>query len=159
MTISEKVAYLKGMFDGMELDTEKSKEARMIGAVLEVLEQIGTAFEGVSERFDVLEDDLDAMSDALTDLEDEVFDEYEDKDEDEDEDDDFFEIECPNCGEPLYIDEDILDEGMIQCPNCEQKFVLDLSDEEDECECCCDEDDDCGCDCCCEDDDEDDEEE
>ena len=63
-------------------------------------------------------------------------------------DDDFFETECPNCGETLVIDESVLDEGVIQCPNCKQKFALDLSDD-----CCCgDEDeDDCGCGCGCED--------
>ena len=61
-----------------------------------------------------------------------------------------FEIDCPNCGEPLCIDDEVLEEGTIQCPSCEQKFVLDLSDEECDCG--------CGCGCGHEDEDEDDEE-
>ena len=47
-------------------------------------------------------------------------------------DEDFFEVECPNCGEELVVDEDVLDAGTIQCPNCEQVFALDLTDEEEE---------------------------
>ena len=43
--------------------------------------------------------------------------------------DDYFEVECPNCEEPLVIDDEVLAEGMIQCPNCEEKFSLDLADD------------------------------
>lgn len=133
MTIAEKVAYLKGMFAGMELDTEKSKEAKLLGAVIDVLEDIGASLTETDERFEAVGEEIDALSDDLSDLEEIVYDEDDDDDEDEDEDD-FFEIECPNCGEPLSIDEDVLEEGVIVCPSCEQKFVLDLSDD---CECGC----------------------
>lgn len=149
MTIAEKVAYLKGMLDGMELDTEKSKEAKLIASVLDILEDVAGALDTFDDRFEAVEEEIDALSDDLADVEECV---YEDDEDDEccccgDDEDDFFEIECPNCGEPLTIDDEVLDEGMIQCPSCEQKFVLDLSDEEDE----------CGCGCCHDDEDEDDE--
>lgn len=152
MTISEKVAYLKGMFDGMALDTEKSKEAKLIGSMLEVLEEIGLTLEDIDDSFDAVGEEIDALSDDLSDVEEAVFGE-DDEDDDcccDDVDEDFFEIECPNCGEPLCIDEDVLEAGTIQCPSCEQKFVLDLSDE-------CD-DDACGCGCGCEEHDHEDEE-
>lgn len=144
MTIAEKVAYLKGMLDGMELDTEKSKEAKLIASVLDILEDVAGALDTFDDRFETVEEEIDALSDDLADVEECV---YEDDEDDEcccgDDEDDFFEIECPNCGEPLTIDDEVLDEGMIQCPSCEQKFVLDLSDEEDECDCgCCHEDED-----------------
>ena len=148
MTIAEKVAYLKGMFDGMELDAEKSKEAKLISAVLDVLEDIAGALDEFDDKFEAVEEEIDALSDDLSDVEEFV---YEDEDEEDDEDeDDFFEIDCPNCGEPLCIDDEVLEEGTIQCPSCEQKFVLDLSDEECDCG--------CGCGCGHEDEDEDDEE-
>ena len=38
-------------------------------------------------------------------------------------------MECPNCEEPLVIDDQALAEGVIVCPNCETKFSLDLSDD------------------------------
>ena len=137
MTISEKVAYLKGMLEGMEL--EKSKEAKLIASVLDVLEDIAGALDTFDDRFEAAEEEIDALSDDLADVEEYVYDGEEDEEDGcccEDEDD-FFEIECPNCGEPLEIDDEVLEEGMIQCPSCEQKFVLDLSDEEDECGCGC----------------------
>ena len=52
--------------------------------------------------------------------------------EDEDEDEDFFEVECPNCEEPLVIDDEALEEGVVVCPNCETKFALDLTDDDAE---------------------------
>ena len=143
MTINEKVAYIKGMFDGMSLDTEKSKEAKLIGSILEVLEEIGTTLEDIDTSFDAVDEQINSMADDISLLEDVVYDDEDDEDDEcgDDLDEDFFEVDCPNCGETLYIDEDVLEAGSIQCPSCEQKFVLDLSDE---CE-----DDECGCGCGC----------
>ncbi len=143
MTISEKVAYVKGLFDGMELDTEKSKEAKLIGALIDVLEEVSLSIEDLEEEVDELNDGLEAVSDDLEDVEDLLFGEDDDCCDDDcdccDEDDDFFEVSCPNCEEDLVIDADVLEAGFIQCPNCQEKFSIDLSDEE------------CGCDCCGED--------
>ena len=138
MTISEKVAYLKGLAEGLDLDTAKSKEGKLISVMIGILEEIGMSIEDLEENTEALGEELDAVSDDLADVEKAVFED----DEDDcccDEDDDFFEVECPNCGETLVIDEDVLEEGAIQCPNCREKFALDLSDD-----CCCG-DDDCGC--------------
>ena len=152
MTISEKVAYLKGLAEGLDLDTSKSKEAKLISVMIGILEEIGMSIEDLEENTVALGEELDAVSDDLSDVEKAVF---EDEDEDDDcccdEDDDFFEVDCPNCGETLVIDESVLEEGVIQCPSCKQKFALDLSDE---CDCGCEDDDedgDCGCGCGCED--------
>ena len=148
MTISEKVAYLKGLAEGLNIDTEKSKEGKLISVMIGILEEIGMSIEDLEESAEALGEEIDAISDDLSDVEKVV---YDDEDEDDDEcgcgcdDDDFFEVECPNCGETLMIDESVLEEGVIQCPGCKQKFALDLSDE-----CGC-EDDDGGCGCGCED--------
>ena len=120
MTISEKVAYLKGLAEGLNLDTEKSKEGKLISVMIGILE----------ENTQALGEEIDVLSDDLSDVEDVVFDEDEDEDEDdEDYDDDWFEVECPTCEEPLVIDDKALADGMIQCPNCHDKFALDLSDD------------------------------
>lgn len=138
MTISEKVAYLKGLAEGLAIDTEASKEGKLISVMIGILEEVGLSIEDLEENTVALGEEIDALSDDLADVEKVVFDE-----EEEDDcccgEDDFFETECPNCGETLVIDESILEEGVIQCPNCKQKFALDLSDD-----CCCGED---GCSC------------
>ena len=130
MTISEKVAYLKGLAEGLNLDTEKSKEGKLISVMIGILEEIGLSIEDLEENTQALGEDIDVLSDDLSDVEDVVFDEDEDEDEDdEDYDDDWFEVECPTCEEPLVIDDKALADGMIQCPNCHDKFALDLSDD------------------------------
>ena len=132
MTISEKVAYLKGLAEGLNLDTEKSKEGMLISVMIGILEEIGLSIEDLEENTQALGEEIDVLSDDLSDVEDVVFDEDEDEDEDEDDedyDDDWFEVECPTCEEPLVIDDKALADGMIQCPNCHDKFALDLSDD------------------------------
>ena len=50
----------------------------------------------------------------------------------DEDDEDYFEVECPNCEEPIIIDDEALAAGEVQCPNCETRFALDLSDDGDE---------------------------
>ena len=126
MTISEKVAYLKGLAEGLDLDVEKSKEGKLISVMIGILEEVAMSIEDLEENDLDLGEEIDVLSDDLADVEEVVF--GDDFDEDEDEED-YFEVECPNCEEPLIIDDDVLSEGVIQCPNCEEKFSLDLSDD------------------------------
>ena len=139
MTITEKVAYLKGLADGLDLDKDPSKEGKLISKIIDILEDIGLAVEDLEEEVEVIGEELEAMSEDLEDVEEIVFDEFDDDDDDDDDEidfadlgDDFFEIECPECGEDLVIDESIFDVGEIACPNCGNKFALDLVDEEEE---------------------------
>lgn len=129
MTISEKVAYLKGLAEGLELDTQKSKEGKLISVMIGILEEIGLSIEDLEENSLALGEEIDALSDDLADVESIV---YDDEDEEDEDDEDFFEVECPNCDEPLVIDDEALAEGVIVCPNCETKFALDLSEDADE---------------------------
>ena len=137
MTISEKVAYLKGLAEGLNLDVEKSKEGKLISVMIGILEEMGLTLEDLEANADEMAEELDAISDDLADVEEVVFDEDED-----DEcccgDEDFFEVECPTCGAELDIDESVLEAGTVECPSCGDKFVIDLSDEEDACDCGCD---------------------
>ena len=127
MTLSEKVAYLKGLAEGLDLDTEKSKEGKLISVMIGILEEVGLSLEDMEENALNLGEEIDALSDDLADVESIVYDEEED-DEDEDEEDGF-EVECPNCDEPLFIGDDELAEGVVVCPNCNTRFSLDLSDD------------------------------
>lgn len=127
MTISEKVAYLKGLAEGLNLDVEKSKEGKLISVMIGILEEVGLSLEDMEENALNLGEEIDALSDDLADVESIVYDEDED-DEDEDEEDGF-EVECPNCDEPLFIGDDELAEGVVVCPNCNTRFSLDLSDD------------------------------
>ena len=128
MTISEKVAYLKGLAEGLNLDVEKSKEGKLISVMIGILEEIGLSIEDLEENALALGEEIDVLSDDLAEVESVVF---EDK-EDEDLEDEAFEVQCPNCEEPLFIDDEALAAGEIQCPNCETRFALDLSDDEEE---------------------------
>ncbi len=129
MTISEKVAYLKGLAEGLNLDTDKSKEGKLISVIIGILEEVGMSIEDLEETSRALGEEIDAVSDDLEDVENAVFDDEEAEEGDEDYDDDWFEVECPTCEEPLVIDDKALADGFIQCPNCGDKFSLDLSDD------------------------------
>ena len=125
MTISEKVAYLKGLAEGLNLDTEKSKEGKLISVMIGILEEVGLSLEDMEANALNLGEEIDALSDDLADVESIVYDE----DEDDEDEEDGFEVECPNCDEPLFIGDDELAEGVVVCPNCDTRFSLDLSDD------------------------------
>ena len=135
MEITEKVAYLKGLAEGMELDTEK-KEGKLLSAIIDVLEDIALELEDIHDETSELADGLDAVSDDLEDVEDVVFGE-EDEDEDDedseyyeddlDEDEDCYATTCPTCEETIYFDESVLEDGQVICPNCGEKLEFDTS--------------------------------
>jgi len=126
MTISEKVAYLKGLSEGLNLDTEKSKEGKLISVMIGILEEVGMSIEDLEDTAAALGEEIDAISDDLADVEQAVF------EEEDDDEDDSFEVECPNCEQPLLIDDEALAEGVVECPGCGQKFSLDLVDDQED---------------------------
>ena len=150
MTISEKSAYLKGLMDGLNLNTE-SDEGKMIAAIVDLLGDVTrkiTDIEdttiAISDELDEIEEDLDAIEDFIMDDEDDYDDddEYEDDewDEDEDyeegfdfgdEDSTIYEVQCA-CGEVINFDEETLESGSIVCPNCGETLEFSLEDDEDE---------------------------
>lgn len=139
MEIIEKVAYLKGLAEGMELDTGK-KEGKLLAAIIDLLEDIALEIEDIEDEQAELSDGLDAVSDDLEDVEDLVFEDWDEDDEDEyeydelDEDEDCYATTCPTCEETIYFDESILDEGEVICPNCGEKLEFDMSSLEEESE-------------------------
>ena len=128
MTISEKVAYLKGLAEGLNLDTEKSKEGKLISVMIGILEELAMSVEDLEENALNLGEEIDVLSDDLADVEGVVYDE----EEDEDYDDDWFEVECPTCGADILVDSDNLANGEVECPGCGARYAMELTDDEDE---------------------------
>ena len=86
MTISEKSAYLKGLMEGMNLNTE-SNEGKMIAAIVDLLgdmtkrvTDIEETTIAISDELDEIEEDLDAIEDYILDEEDDEDDDYVDED-------------------------------------------------------------------------------
>ena len=150
MTISEKSAYLKGLMDGLSLNTESS-EGKMIASIVDLLGDLTrkvTDIEdttiAISDELDEIEEDLDAIEDFIMDDEDEYDDEDEDFDWDEEDEDEEFEegfdfgdeettiydVQCV-CGEVSNFDEETLEEGSIICPNCGETLEFDVEEDEE----------------------------
>lgn len=112
MTISEKSAYLKGLMEGLKLDTE-SNEGKMIAAIVDLLgdmtkkvADIENTTIAISDELDEIEEDLDSIEDYIMEQ-----DEKEDDDVDEDEDEDEYEDDEEDWDDEDEDDEDEPDEG------------------------------------------------
>ena len=129
MTISEKVAYLKGLAEGLDLDTTKSKEGKLISVMIGIMEELAMSVEDLEENALNLGEEIDVLSDDLADVEEVVFDEDEDA---EAYDDDWFEVECPTCGADILVDDDALVDGEVECPSCGTRYAMELTDDEED---------------------------
>ena len=137
MGISEKVAYLKGLMEGMNLSAD-SNEGKLFRAIVDVLDEIALEVEDLTDEVMELGDGLDVISDDLGDVEDIVYDEYEDDEDDDDyeeldEDEDDEEEECyattcPECEEEIFFDDSVLEDGKVECPNCGATLEFDPED-------------------------------
>lgn len=132
MGISEKVAYLKGLMEGLNID-EQTNEGKLFTAIVDVLDEIALEIEDLTDEVMELGDGLDVVSDDLSDVEDIVYDDDDDDDDDEDDEDEDEEEECyattcPECEEEIYFDDTVLEDGTLLCPNCGAKLEFDLSD-------------------------------
>ena len=130
MGISEKVAYLKGLMEGMSLNAD-SNEGKLFLAIADVLDEIALEVEDLTDEVMELGDGLDVISDDLSDVEDIVYDEWDDDDDDDDDDDEeeeCYATTCPECEEEIFFDDTMLEDGEIICPNCGAKLEFDLSD-------------------------------
>lgn len=124
MGIAEKVAYLKGLAEGLKLD-EETKEGKLLLAVIDVLGEVSDQLEELEDEICELEEGIDAVSEDLSDVEECLYEEDED---DEDDEDDCYATTCPSCEEEIFFDDSILEEGEVICPNCGEKLEFDLSD-------------------------------
>ena len=139
MTVVEKVAYLRGLADGLKL-TDTTAEGKVLLNVIEVLDDLALSVSDLEDETATLSEYVEELDEDLGAVEEDL---YGEEDDEEDDDDDFVEIECPHCGEEVYFDESIDPEHII-CPACGQEFSC-------VCDCGCEDDDDedgCGCEHC-----------
>ena len=130
MTVTERVAYVRGLFEGLDFSAEK-KEGRILQAMLDLLEDMALSIEDLEEENDALQDVIDTMVEDMYD-DDDSYDELEDDDIELDPETDLFQVICPSCGEEIYIDESTLEMGSIGCPACDEDLEFDLSALEDD---------------------------
>lgn len=126
MTVTEKVAHLKGLSEGLALD-EKKPEAKLIHAMIAVLDDMALTVSDLEDTVAILSEQIDAVDEDLDELEAYI---YEETDEDALDEEDYFDVQCPACGETICVDTAILEEGSINCPSCEELLEFEV-----ECDC------------------------
>ncbi len=143
-TITEKVAYLKGLTEGMEIDAT-TKEGKILNAVLDVLDDLANTLADLEDYTAELTEQVDAIDEDLDLLETDF---YEDWEEDEDEDDDydycdgdcenceedcgneFYDVTCPSCNTTFCVDEETLLDGGIDCPECGERLEFEVEEDD-----------------------------
>lgn len=143
--LSEEVAYLRGLAEGLEIESE-TKEGKMICKIIDVLENLTDTLDDMQEDYDELVEYVESVDEDLSDVEDILYeeddddfdDDYDDEDYDDEDELSYIEMECPNCGDLVDIDEELLFDDSVDviCPNC-QAIILSSEEDEDCCECGC----------------------
>ena len=154
MGISENAAYIKGLFEGYELDTT-SKEGRIISELITLVADMSDKINALEadnkelhEYVEELDHDLGEVEEELYfDDYDEEYDDYDDLNDDEDyegededfdlDDDGYYEIQCPSCGDIVCFDESLSLEDLV-CPACGEK-ITDIEICDGNCDACDDE--------------------
>ena len=155
MSLNEKVAYLKGLAEGLNLDVE-TKEGKLISAIIDTLSIMAAEIEELNENALDIGEELDAISDDLADVEEFLFDDdyddddddydfgfFDEDDEDDDDDDgcdcefcsgdDFsYHLECPNCGSDVELSESDLSSGSATCASCGEELELEFDDDDED---------------------------
>ena len=134
MTVTERVAYLKGLFEGLEIDTEK-KEGKLLSGMLSALDDLAVAVTDLKQQNEDLMDELDDVYEELSAItEDFLGDGAESEDEElaPNLEDDLYQVVCPTCGEVIYLDQEMLGAGSIVCSACGEELEFDLSELDNE---------------------------
>lgn len=129
MTLSEKAAYLRGLYDGLGLSDTGTAEAKLLNAIIDVVEEMAGHVTENEESITAMADQVDDLNEGLAELRDLLSDSLDEEDSDTE-----FEVECPKCQAPIILDEETLAGGQVTCEACGQKFSIDVGyeDEEDE---------------------------
>ncbi|MBQ8434513.1 MAG: hypothetical protein IJX24_00660 [Oscillospiraceae bacterium] len=145
MNLSEKMSYLQGLLDGLEIDTT-TKEGKLLVQMTEVMQQMVESVDDLQAQVDELTELCDILDADLGALEEEVYDcdcdcncdcdccdDDDDLDFEFDEDAELYEVCCPVCDETVILDDGMLEEGFIECPCCGENLEFDYFgfDEED----------------------------
>lgn len=132
--LTKEAAYIKGLYDGMKLDSEKD-ENKILSAIIKFLENSADAIEQLDQEQGFLADKIDDVEECLDVIADEISDGVDGFD------GDTYCVRCENCGcEVPFTDEEldeIVEDG-IECPECGEIIHLDLDGiSDDDCDCGC----------------------
>ena len=145
MGITENAAYLKGLAEGLKLD-ESTNEGKLIVKMLDLIEEMADKISILENANDELYTYMEGLAEDLVNLEEDFYDVDEEADDYSDLndgfedaeylDEEYYEIECPTCGEKIcFTDEFDLDNFV--CPACGNKIDdIELIDDCDSCEGC-----------------------
>ena len=142
MKLTEKMSYLKGLIDGLEIDTS-TKEGKVLVQMSEVMSELVLYVDDLQSQVDELTELCDILDEDLGQVEDDFYecdecdgdcdtcddDDWDDDDFDfNDDDDELYEITCPTCGDTILLDEGMIEEGSMNCPNCNELLEFDYDD-------------------------------
>ena len=96
MTASEKVAYLKGLAEGLGIK-DSTNEGKLMLAVIDVLESMADDIEAVEAHATDLSDCISDINEDMEYLEDLCLADYDDEDEEDCEEDEECEEPCSGC--------------------------------------------------------------
>lgn len=133
----DKIAYLKGLLDGQEVDKD-SKEGKVMFAFCDALEELLKYNEELEDRVAELEELCDILDEDLGDIEEQMAEcdckcdcDYCPENMDEfDEEEEQYETICPTCGQCILLDEETLEEGETVCPVCGEELEFDFDESE-----------------------------
>ena len=140
--LTDKISYLQGLAAGMKLNPEKDSH-RLILGMLDVLGEVGDAYEALAEAHGELSNYVESIDEDLADLEEDIFGEDDEEDldgeDDGEADEEGDEIEpddspilydCPHCHTTVEIDPESVDfdEDAI-CPACGKELFPETLEE------------------------------
>ena len=138
MTTNEKVAYMKGLMEGMKID-DTTENGKLFALVVDVLDDLANDVADLQDYVAELTEQVDAVDEDLNTLEEDFYEEWEEDCCDcgcdcDCGDEDYYDVTCPSCNEEFEVDEDTLLDGGVECPNCGEhlEFDFDEDDEEEE---------------------------
>ncbi|MBO4524844.1 CD1247 N-terminal domain-containing protein [Ruminococcus sp.] len=141
MKLTEKMSYLKGLIDGLEIDTS-TKEGKVLLQMSEVMSELVLYVDDLQSQVDELTELCDILDEDLGQVEDDFYDcdecdgdcdecdddDWDDEYDFDDDDDGLYEITCPTCGDTILLDEGMIEEGSMNCPNCNELLEFDYDD-------------------------------
>ena len=130
MTLNEKAAYLKGLCEGLTFD-KNSAEGKLLVALVDLCSEMADEIIRIDEDVEYVNDYCEELDEDLGDVEELLLEEDDDLDEDDELfDEDFYEIECPHCGEIIEFDASI-DPEEPTCPACHEAIATELPESDE----------------------------
>ena len=127
--LTDRVAFLRGLAEGMQLD-ESKPESKLILKMLDVMDEMAKDNDDLHKALDELNKYMESIDEDLSDMEEDIYGDASDRDDkgdgedgdngdEDDEDERTVEYACPYCGEVMVFDVERFDfDEDYLCPNC-----------------------------------------